>query len=191
MYQEKEVDLCRVTYSIRSWYGIKRWHKKSQSPLCKVPKLHSLGVLQTITLVMHVCIYVCESEQGFSHKCQCLTVVWVSRVLTPSIPGEHMDAITQSERVREWESERGKEGNYKKRKEIVGKRENERRAIHWRLACVFGRQKISLIPCSSFPLWICQWRVLVKSSWWFPHPLLLRRRGMIAVTLIPLFGHSQ
>lgn len=94
-----------------------------------------------------------------------------------------MDAITQCERERE----RGKEKNYKRRKGIGGKRENKRRAINWRLACVFGRQKISLIPCSSFPLWICQWRVLVKSSWWFPHPLLLRRRGMIAVTLISTF----
>jgi len=141
--------------------------------------------METITLAAHVRIYVClcvrECEQGLSHKCQCLTVAWVSRVLTPSIPGEHMDAIMQGER--------GKEKNYKRRKGIGGKgeRENKRRAINWSLACVFGRQKISLIPCSSFPLWICQWRVLVKSSWWFPHPLLLRRRGMIAVTLIPLF----
>ncbi len=63
--------------------------------------------METITLVMHVCVYACvrvhESPQGISHKCQCLTVAWVSRVLTPSIPGEHMDAITQSERETERE----------------------------------------------------------------------------------------
>lgn len=74
-----------------------------------------------------------------------------------------MDAITQ--RGREEKTIRGgkREGNGEAVRER--ERENERREINWRLACVFGRQKISLIPCSSFPLWICQWRgFLVKSS---------------------------
>lgn len=54
------------------------------------------------------------------------------------------------------------------------------------LACVVGRLKISLIPCPPFPLWICQWR-----DFWFPHPVLLRRRRMTVVTLTPVLGHCR
>lgn len=86
-----------------------------------------------------------------------------------------MDAITQSEREAEKNykspNRRGKRAKQKQRE-----RKKERRAINWHLACVFGRQKIFLIPHSSFLLYGFAsrgfWLSRVR---WFPHPLLLRR----------------
>lgn len=102
--------------------------------------------METITLAMR-CVHVYKSMQGLSHKCQCLTVAWVSRVLTPSIPGEHMDVITWSERERRrkilslnMRKKRGKQRSWW--------RANKRTEINCHLACVLPRQKISLIPCS-------------------------------------------
>lgn len=58
-------------------------------------------------------VWICaRAYRGFSHKCQILTVAWVSRVLTPCIPGEHMDAITQwgRETQQNYEPKQEKEG---------------------------------------------------------------------------------
>jgi len=96
--REREGDHGKEAYTICSWYGIKHWHEES------VLSPSVLGLLHGCDHIISVCIYVCvralECVQELSHKCQCLTVAWVSRVLTPSIPGEHMDAIMHSESER-------------------------------------------------------------------------------------------
>lgn len=46
-----------------------------------------------------------------------------------------------------------------------GRANRERmRELNCHLACIFGRMKISVIPPPCFLLWICQYRIWVKSS---------------------------
>lgn len=151
--RREEVDHCTVTSSIRSCVRI-------PEPILSAKHWVLHNLVQGGNNAGFVCIWVrrIPVTRTLSHKCQCLAMAWVSRVLTPSIPGEHMDAIMQRERAGE-----RKKGS-KSLREAETERESKRRAINWHLACVFGSKKISLIPCSSFPLWICQWRVLVKSG---------------------------
>lgn len=113
---------------------------------------------------------------GFSHKCQILTVAWVSRVLTPCIPGEHMDAITQ------WGREAKQ--NYEPKQEKEGGGANRERVKLSSGLCIWKNENLHN---SSFSLSFMDLPVedfgWIKSRW-FPHPLLLGGWGTPVVTLI-------